>query len=45
MASLTRLTPTDVRTVRGWNSLLISFAWQHLTPDALDAWAAFSPRL
>jgi AraC-like DNA-binding protein len=39
MASLTRLTPTDVRTVRGWNSLLISFAWQHLTPDALDAWA------
>jgi len=39
MASLTRLTPTDVRTVRGWNTLLISFAWQHLTPDALDAWA------
>ena len=39
MASVTRLTPTDVRTVRGWNSLLISFAWMHLTPDALDAWA------
>ncbi len=39
MASLTRLTPTDVRSVRGWNSLLISFAWMHLTPDALDAWA------
>lgn len=39
MASLTRLTPTDVRTVRGWNTLLISFAWEHLTPDALDAWA------
>ena len=39
MASLTRLTPTEVRTVRGWNTLLISFAWQHLTPDALDAWA------
>ena len=40
MASLTRLTPTDVRTVRGWNTLLISFAWQHLTSDALDAWAS-----
>ena len=39
MASLTRLTPTEVRTVRGWNTLLISFAWDHLTPDALDAWA------
>lgn len=39
MASLTRLTPTDVRTVHGWNTLLISFAWKHLTPDALDAWA------
>ena len=40
MASLTRLTPTEVRTVRGWNTLLISFAWQHLTSDALDAWAS-----
>jgi AraC-like DNA-binding protein len=39
MASVTRLTPTDVRSVHGWNALLISFAWQHLTPDALDAWA------
>ncbi|HSH74793.1 MAG TPA: AraC family transcriptional regulator [Longimicrobiales bacterium] len=35
-----RLTPTDVRSVRGWNTLLISFAWAHLTQDALDAWAA-----
>jgi hypothetical protein len=39
MTSLTRLTPTDVRTLRGWNTLLISFAWQHLTPEALDGWA------
>jgi AraC-like DNA-binding protein len=39
IASLTHLTPTEVRTVRGWNKLLISFAWQHLTPEALDAWA------
>jgi AraC-like DNA-binding protein len=40
MASLTPLTPTDVRTVHGWNTLLISFAWKHLTPDAMDAWAS-----
>jgi len=39
MASLTRLTPTEVRTVRGWNTLLIGFAWEHLTPEHLDAWA------
>jgi AraC-like DNA-binding protein len=39
MGALTRMTPTDVRTVRGWNTLLISFAWVHLTPEALDAWA------
>jgi AraC-like DNA-binding protein len=39
MGVLTRLTPTELRTVRGWNTLLISFAWMHLTQDALDAWA------
>jgi AraC-like DNA-binding protein len=39
MASLTRLTPTEARSVHGWNTLLISFAWQHLSPEALDAWA------
>lgn len=31
MVSLTRLTPTEVRTVRGWNRLLIAFAWTYLT--------------
>jgi hypothetical protein len=25
--------------VRGWNRLLITFAWMHLTPEALEAWA------
>lgn len=31
MVSLTGLTPTEVRTVRGWNRLLIAFAWTYLT--------------
>jgi len=39
MAALAQLAPTDVRTVHGWNKLLITFAWTHLTPDALDGWA------
>jgi AraC-like DNA-binding protein len=39
LAALTKLTPTEVRTVRGWNTLLLSFAWTHLTPQALEAWA------
>ncbi|MGE0160415.1 MAG: helix-turn-helix domain-containing protein [Gemmatimonadales bacterium] len=39
MAVLAQITPTEVRTVRGWNRLLITFAWAHLTPAALDAWA------
>jgi AraC-like DNA-binding protein len=39
MNALTGLTPTEVRTVNGWQRLLITFAWMHLTPEALDAWA------
>jgi hypothetical protein len=38
MATLAQTTPTEVRTVHGWNRLLITFAWAHLTPVALDAW-------
>jgi AraC-like DNA-binding protein len=38
MSSLTGFTPTEVRSVRGWNRLLISFAWEHLRPEALEAW-------
>ncbi|GMV04156.1 MAG: hypothetical protein AMXMBFR53_04370 [Gemmatimonadota bacterium] len=38
MRSLTRLTPTEARTLHGWNRLLISFAWTHLGAEALDAW-------
>ncbi len=36
--SLTGLTPTEIRTVQGWNRLLITFAWQHLRSRALDGW-------
>jgi AraC-like DNA-binding protein len=43
MGSLAQTTPTEVRTVRGWNRLLITFAWAHLTPAALDAWAQVGP--
>ena len=42
MATLAQLTPTEVRTVHGWNKLLITFAWTHLTPQALDAWAGLN---
>ena len=38
MVSLTGFTPTEVRTVRGWNRLLIAFAWTYLTGPSLDAW-------
>ena len=38
MVSLTGLRPTEVRTVRGWNRLLISFASTYLTSAPLDAW-------
>ncbi len=38
MRSLTGLTPTEVRSVSGWNRLVLTFVWQHLGADALDAW-------
>lgn len=38
MRSLTGLTPTEVRTLHGWNRLLITFAWTHLSKDALERW-------
>ena len=38
MLSLTRMTTTEVRTLHGWNRLLISFAWTHLGPEAVEAW-------
>jgi len=39
MSALSRMTPTEVRTAQGRTALLIDFAWAHLTPEALDAWA------
>lgn len=38
MLSLTKLTPTEVRSLHGWNRLLISFAWTHLGSEPLEAW-------
>ncbi len=38
MVSVTGLRPTDVRTVRGWNHLLITFARTCLTGSSLHAW-------
>jgi AraC-like DNA-binding protein len=38
MLSLTGLTPTEVRTLRGWNRLLIGFAWNHLSSEAIEGW-------
>lgn len=38
MLALTRQTPTEVRTLHGWNRLLISFAWTHLGAETVDAW-------
>ena len=40
LATVAGMTPTEVRTVTGWNRLLITFAWSHLTADALEGWAA-----
>lgn len=32
-------TPTELRTVHGWNRLVVRFAWTHLSADALEAWS------
>jgi AraC-like DNA-binding protein len=41
-ASLAGTTPTELRTIRGWNRLVVRFAWVHLTPDALGAWTTLT---
>lgn len=38
MTSLTGLTPTEVRTLHGWNRLLINFAWRYLAGPSIEAW-------
>ncbi len=40
LSSVSGLTPSEVRTLSGRNGLLIDFAFQHLSTDALDAWAS-----
>lgn len=40
MWSVTEMTPTEVRTLKGWRRLLINFSWKHLLADALEGWAA-----
>jgi AraC-like DNA-binding protein len=39
LRDLCGMTPTEARTVHGWNRLLITFAWHHLGPEALEAWS------
>ena len=39
MWGVAEMTPTEVRNLRGWNRLLITFAWSHLSPDQLEAWS------
>ena len=39
IADLADTTPTELRTVTGWNRLVVRFAWIHLDADALDAWS------
>jgi AraC-like DNA-binding protein len=41
-SALAGTTPTELRTVLGWNRLVVRFAWLHLTPEALHAWTTLS---
>jgi AraC-like DNA-binding protein len=38
MVGLTGLRPTELRTVRGWERLIVSFAWTHLGTHDLQGW-------
>jgi len=38
ITSLTGLKPTEIRSVKGWNRLLISFAWKHLGREDMVGW-------
>jgi AraC-like DNA-binding protein len=39
LGDLCGMTPTEARTIHGWNRLVITFAWHHLGPEALEAWS------
>lgn len=36
--SVTGFTSNEVRSVQGWNRLLVTFAWRYLNPGAIEAW-------
>jgi AraC-like DNA-binding protein len=38
ITSATGLTSSEIRSVQGWNRLLVSFAWRYLGKDALAQW-------
>lgn len=40
MWNVTAMTPTEVRSAPGRNRLLLTFAWRHLSADALEGWAS-----
>lgn len=37
--AVTGFTSSEVRSVQGWNRLLVTFAWRYLDPAALHGWA------
>ena len=39
MWGVCEMTPTELRSLRGWNRLLITFSWSHLTTEHLEAWS------
>jgi len=39
MWTVVEMTPTELRSLKGWNRLLITFAWLHLSPDHLEGWS------
>ncbi len=39
---LAETTTTELRTVHGWRRLVVRFAWVHLSPEALAAWATLT---
>lgn len=42
MVGLTGLRPSELRTVKGWERLLVSFAWTHLSTEELERWEGLS---
>jgi AraC-like DNA-binding protein len=38
ITSVTGVTSSELRSVQGWNRLLVTFAWRYLGKDALERW-------